>query len=84
MAQQGTPGRVHLGNSGYTQEKSDFDGHSGDWAHCSAKKKRAFVTKTFQQANAGIVAGTTPTSQGTGKLHDYDQLFVEMGALLAI
>ena len=28
MAQQGTPGRVHLGNSGavYTQEKSDVEG----------------------------------------------------------
>jgi len=31
---------------------------------------------------SGIVAGTTPTSQEYwGKLHDYDQLFVEMGAL---
>lgn len=88
MARQGTPGRVHLGNSGavYTQEKSDVEGFLrtlwGLGPLFSQEEACLRYPKLFQQANAGIVAGTTPTSQEYwGKLHDYDQLFVEMGAL---
>lgn len=88
MSFQQTPGRFHLSDSGsvYSAAKRDIEGFLRTlWAlgplFSHAEKTRQY-TALFQQANQGILAGTDPKSPHYwGLLEDYDQLFVEMGAL---
>lgn len=88
MEQQGKQGRVHLGDSGsvYNQEKQEIEGFLrtlwGLGPLFSHPNKIHRYPALFAQVKAGILAGTNPNdSEYWGKLQDYDQLFVEMGAL---
>lgn len=88
MATQEKQGRVHLGDSGtvYDQPRQEIEGFLrtlwglGPLFH-HPEKITAYPT-LFDQAKSGILAGTNPDSPFYwGELQDYDQLFVEMGAL---
>lgn len=88
MESQQTPGRFHLYTSGtvYSIEKQDIEGFLRTlWGlgplfrHPEKIRKHE---KIFCAANRGILIGTNPKSPYYwGELEDYDQLFVEMGAL---
>ena len=88
MAEQKKQGRVHLGDSGtvYDQSRQEIEGFLrtlwGLGPLFSQPEKIAVYPTLFAQAQAGILAGTNPNDPDYwGELHDYDQLFVEMGAL---
>lgn len=88
MAEQKKQGRVHLGDSGtvYDQSRQEIEGFLrtlwGLGPLFSQPEKIAVYPTLFAQAQAGILAGTNPNNPDYwGELHDYDQLFVEMGAL---
>lgn len=88
MKTQQTPGRVHLGDSGsvYNTERRDIEGFLrtlwGLGPLFSNPKKTTEYQDYFLQANEGILIGSNPEhSLYWGDLNDYDQLFVEMGAL---
>ncbi|MGX7133046.1 DUF2264 domain-containing protein [Enterococcus songbeiensis] len=88
MALQETPGRFHISDSGsvYDEDRRDIEGFLrtlwGVGPLCSSFKNTQKYSHYFHQANRGILIGTDPDSDFYwGELHDYDQLFVEMGAL---
>lgn len=88
MAQQQTPGRFHLSDSGsvYGEDRRAVEGFLrtlwGLGPLFSHPAKTRQYSQLFAQANEGILAGTDPDSPFYwGELTDYDQLFVEMGAL---
>lgn len=88
MKEQKTPGRFHLSDSGavYDRSRQDIEGFLrtlwGVGPLCATKEKAAEFNEYFAAANEGILAGCNPNSPYYwGQLEDYDQLFVEMGAL---
>ncbi len=88
MADQKTPGRVHLSDTGsvYDCKRRDIEGFMrtlwGLGPLFSHEKKIAQYPLYYEAACQGILAGCDPESPDYwGKLHDYDQLFVEMGSL---
>lgn len=88
MAEQKTPGRVHLSDSGsvYNVDRRDIEGFLrtlwGFGPLFSNAQETIEYQSFFKQINQGILTGTNPNdSLYWGTLHDYDQLFVEMGAL---
>ena len=88
MAEQKTPGRFHLSNTGsvYDRDRRDIEGFLrtlwGLGPLFSHKEKIADYQNYYDAACEGILAGTDADNPFYwGELHDYDQLFVEMGAL---
>lgn len=88
MIVQEKSGRVHLGDSGsvYDQDRQEVEGFLrtlwGMGPLFSNKEKTKTYETLFTLVNQGILAGTTPKNKNYwGRLKDYDQLFVEMGAL---
>lgn len=88
MKEQQMPGRFHLADSGavYDRGRRDVEGFLrtlwGIGPLCATKEKAREFKEYFDAANEGILAGCDPDSRYYwGQLNDYDQLFVEMGAL---
>lgn len=88
MQEQNKYGRVQLGSTGavYESEKGEIEGFLrtlwGLGPLFSNDKAIDKYEKIFTLVNRGIVEGTNTQSKFYwGELHDYDQLFVEMGAL---
>jgi hypothetical protein len=88
MALDKTPGRVHLSDSGsvYSEDKREIEGFLrtlwGVGPLFSQKQAINQYSDLFEQVCQGITTGVDPNSSNYwGKLEDYDQLFVEMGAL---
>lgn len=88
MEKEGKKGRVHLGDSGsvYNEERREIEGFLrtlwGLGPLFSLPEGRKKYAALKQQAETGILAGVDPQSNFYwGELTDYDQLFVEMGAL---
>lgn len=88
MDEQKTPGRFHISDSGsvYGESRRDIEGFLrtlwGLGPLGSSASKINEYKEYFEAANKGITEGTNPKSKlYWGSLHDYDQLFVEMGAL---
>ncbi|MED3793623.1 DUF2264 domain-containing protein [Niallia alba] len=88
MDVQKTPGRFHISDSGsvYGETRRDIEGFLrtlwglGPLGTSTSKINK--YKKYFDAANKGIMEGTNPASKFYwGHLHNYDQLFVEMGAL---
>lgn len=88
MKEQQTPGRFHIADTGtvYEASRRDIEGFLrtlwGIGPLCATPEKAAEFQGYFTAANEGILAGCDPHSPHYwGLLQDYDQLFVEMGAL---
>lgn len=88
MADEKTPGHVHISSSGavYDEPRRDVEGFLrslwGLGPLCSTAERAQQYADYFKPATEGILAGTDPSSPYYwGKLDDYDQLFVEMGSL---
>lgn len=88
MAAEAKQGRVRLGVSGsvYNEPRREVEGFMrtlwGVGPLCSTSARAKQYRQYFEPATAGILAGIDPDSPFYwGELEDYDQLFVEMGAL---
>lgn len=88
MKNQNKFGRVCLGDTGavYESERAEIEGFLrtlwGLGPLFTNEQSVIDYVDFFTAANRGIIEGTNPNSEFFwGELHDYDQLFVEMGAL---
>lgn len=91
LAQQKQKGRFRMSDSGavYIQEKTEIEGFMrllwGLGPYFSDRERIYEHPDWYELTTEGILAGTDPDSPDYwgGELGDYDQLFVEMGALTA-
>lgn len=88
MADEHTPGRVRISDSGsvYDEPRREVEGFLrtlwGIGPLCNTEARAQKYAKSYTPATAGILAGCDPSSPYYwGQLEDYDQLFVEMGSL---
>lgn len=91
LAQQKRAGRFRMSDSGavYLQDKTEIEGFMrllwGLGPFFSDERRVYEKPEWFEMVSKGILEGTNPESPDYfgGDLGDYDQLFVEMGALTA-
>jgi hypothetical protein len=91
ILKQEQPGRLDIGKSGavYDETRIETEGFLrllwGFGPLFSDEAKVAAYPELFKAVTEGILAGTDPASSSywRGDLRDYDQSFVEMGALAA-
>jgi hypothetical protein len=91
LAQQKRKGRFRMSDSGavYLQDKTEIEGFMrllwGLGPFFSDRKRIYEHPDWYELVTEGIIAGTDPDSPDYwgGDLGDYDQVFVEMGALTA-
>lgn len=91
LGQQKQKGRFRMSDSGavYLQEKTEIEGFMrllwGLGPFFSNAENVKSYPEWFEMVTTGILAGVDPQSDSYwgGNLGDYDQLFVEMGALTA-